>query len=319
MSKKIIKTEEGPIAIIGIGPIGQMIGAFCYKAGFNLALVDRLPYERVVSHGIETEGVFQLKTPPMPVYRALEEIPRKEIGAVVISTKAQTIRGIAKYLNSILDRSIPIIVAQNGLDPERWIETEMPGFSYARLVLNIAGGIRPDGIVHFAWSQPPNYLGIVGKEIPGWITALAEKFTAGGMQTQATNTIRYYAWRKVILNAALGTICAVTGQTMIDCIEDPDSCQIVCALLDEGIAAAKADGYDMGEGFKEKAIAYFKAGGKHKPSILLDLEKGLSTEVDEWNSRIAEVGISYKLPMTHHKVAACLIRAMERKNKPTIH
>src|SRR4030042_5112659 len=88
MTEKIIRAKEGPIVIIGIGPIGQMIAAFCHQAGFELMLVDKLPYERIVSHGIETEGVYQLKTPPLQVYHSMEEIPCKEAAAVLISTKA---------------------------------------------------------------------------------------------------------------------------------------------------------------------------------------------------------------------------------------
>jgi 2-dehydropantoate 2-reductase len=122
-----------------------------------------------------------------------------------------------------------------------------------------------------------------------------------------------HVWEKNILNSALCSICAVTGQTMAEAMQYTHSRKIAIQLLEEGLKVAEADGYDFGSDALTKFTAYLEKGGAHKPSMLIDVENKKPTEVDFMSGAIARYGQKYNVPTPVNSIFTDLLKTIESR------
>ncbi|MBP2690060.1 MAG: branched-chain 2-oxoacid (Si)-reductase, 2-oxopantoate 2-reductase family, partial [Deltaproteobacteria bacterium] len=76
----------------------------------------------------------------------------------------------------------------------------------------------------------------------------------------------------------MNPICAVTGKTMAEIINDPILFHLVDALIKEGVSVARANEFQLGSNYYPYCIDYIRNAGHHKPSMLQDIEAGRRTE-----------------------------------------
>jgi len=164
--------------------------------------------------------------------------------------------------------------------------------------------------------RPPNYIGVFhkGKYATDATTKhIAQILSAAGLSTEESSNIKKDVWEKTILNAALCSICALTGQTMKEAMEFPHSRSLAIKVLEEGLTVAKADGYTFGAEALTQFIAYLEKGGAHKPSMLIDVENKRPTEVDFLSGAIACYGEKYKIPTPVNSFLTDLLKALENR------
>jgi 2-dehydropantoate 2-reductase len=99
---------------------------------------------------------------------------------------------------------------------------------------------------------------------------------------------------------------------MKDVMESPEGLAVVKAIIDEAIAVAEAEGILFGKDFRQSCITYLKGGGDHRPSMAVDLENGLPTEIDHLNGRIIEYGLKHNLPTQVNQTVTALVQMAQR-------
>ena len=137
--------------------------------------------------------------------------------------------------------------------------------------------------------------------------------TAAGIETVFTEDIKKPEWEKVILNAGLAPISAATGLTMKEVMDFSLLREMVENLLHESIDVARGVGIPLADNFFDHCLSYLGKGGYHKPSMLVDIEKGESTEIDFMNGRIAEYGDKLGLPVSYNRMITAVIKGLEKK------
>ena len=143
---------------------------------------------------------------------------------------------------------------------------------------------------------------------------VAELLSSVDLKTEIPASISVYTWEKAILNAALAPVCAITGLTMKEVMDSPEAVEIVKALLDESVRVAEAEGIRYDEGFGEFCLEYLKGGCHHRPSMAVDLENHLPTEIDYMNGKIAEYGRRHGLPTPYNQTITALVHMLERSS-----
>jgi len=138
--------------------------------------------------------------------------------------------------------------------------------------------------------------------------------TESGLETEATDNIKLYTWKKAILNAGLSALTAILGWTMSQTMTNKESLQLVEMVLKESIEVAKADGYTFGDDFLETCLKYLGGAGPHKPSMLIDVEAGRHTEIDYINGRIAKLGEKLGVPVPVNTIFTTMVKARELDN-----
>jgi 2-dehydropantoate 2-reductase len=166
------------------------------------------------------------------------------------------------------------------------------------------------------WFQPPNYVGVLQKgkcKTDETTKRIADTLTKAGLRTEESKDIMRHVWEKSILNSALCSVCAVTGQTMAEAMQYMHSRDIAIQLLEEGLKVAEADGYDFGSDALAKFTAYLEKGGAHKPSMLIDVENKKPTEVDFMSGAIARYGQKYNVPTPVNSIFTDLLKTIESR------
>jgi 2-dehydropantoate 2-reductase len=143
---------------------------------------------------------------------------------------------------------------------------------------------------------------------------MAEMMSQAGLDTQFTQNITKYEWEKVILNAALSAMCALTRKPMKDMMDFEQTELLVKELMREGVEVAKADGVKLDEGFLEHGIQYLRKAGYHRTSMHQDILRRLPTEIDWLNGRIVERGRQLGLKTPHNFAITALIKGLEMQS-----
>jgi 2-dehydropantoate 2-reductase len=181
------------------------------------------------------------------------------------------------------------------------------------MVVNFAGNIISPGVVKMTFFHKPNYVGCVCKDHNcNCADELARMMTEGGLETETTGAIKKYAWRKTILVASLAPVSAILGMTMAEVMAWGETNKLVENLLREAIDVAKAVEFDYGEDFFDSCLNYLSTAGHHKPSMLIDMEDGLPTEIGYINGKIAHYAEEYNIPAVLNTSITNMVKAKER-------
>ena len=306
--------ESGPfnLLFIGLGPVGGIMAAHLARAGHRVSGVDIWPEHlaAIRQKGFTITGVKQLQQPLAALYRSLKEVPRFDFHYVFLSVKTPYMPQVVAELKA-KNPHLTIISLQNGLDNELFLK-EAYGGCPLRVAVNYAGNIAAPGVAEMTFFNPPNYLGCTcSSRECHHAEPLARALTSAGLETEATDDIRYHTWKKTILNAALSPVCALTGMTMAAAMEHPATRELVELILDESIAIAAAHGYHYGPDFKNFCLSYLAKGGHHKPSMLVDVEHHRPTEIDYLNGKIAALGKELGMESPINTTLTALLKGLE--------
>jgi 2-dehydropantoate 2-reductase len=208
-----------------------------------------------------------------------------------------------------------VMCAQNGMDNELEVANIFGQEKTLRMVINYAGGMPHPNTVHVAFFNPPNYIAALAPPGKAVAEQIAELLNSVELKTEITDNIRNYVWEKVILNSALSPVCAITHLTMKDVMDNPEGLEMAKAIISESLSVAKAEGITFGDGFLEFCVKYLKGGGKHRPSMMIDLENGLQTEIDHLNGKIVEYGQKHGLPTPYNRAITSFIHMLELSSK----
>jgi 2-dehydropantoate 2-reductase len=306
------------VGIIGLGPVGSILAAHLVQSGENVVVQDAMPNIRlkVKQDGIKISGITKLEAKIEKIADSIPKLSESDPEIVFIVTKACYLKDILPEIKKIYKPKMRIVSFQNGLDNERLIAEQLGIDTAYRVVINYAGNLLHPGHAVMNWFQPPNYVGAFsrGKYITDETTRkIVSMLSAAGLKTEETRDIKKHTWEKNILNAALCSVCAVTGQTMKEAMEFEHSRNLAIEILEEGLRVAKADGYDFGTEALTKFTSYLEKGGAHKPSMLIDVENRRPTEVDFMSGAIARYGEKYKIPTPVNSVFTNLLKTLENR------
>ena len=133
------------------------------------------------------------------------------------------------------------------------------------------------------------------------------------MPTTAVADARGPQWRKVIFNATVNTVAALTGLPHDHHFAEGDLGGLVHGLVDEGKAVAAAQRIELDADPEElidhaarKDVAY-----DHKASMLQDVEARRPTEVDYLNGGIVRFGREHGVPTPLNEAIWALVKGLE--------
>jgi 2-dehydropantoate 2-reductase len=236
------------------------------------------------------------------------------LDTIIVATKASALPHIVSELERIARPGMRFISCQNGLDNEEFLAETFGPDRLLRIVVNYAGSQMGDGRISMSFFNPPNYIGAVTAGGETLARRMASMMSEAGLETQFTPQIKTYEWEKVILNAALSAMCALTRKPMKDMMDYEQTELLAEELMREGIEVANASGVTFDEGFFEHGIEYLKKAGYHRTSMHQDILRRLRTEIDWLNGRIVERGRALGLQTPYNFAITALIHGLEMKS-----
>jgi len=290
---------DKPIAVIGAGPVGSVLAAHLARSGRALYVVESDPgrFAQLRTHGLSVAGTMEV-APQFPTFLpSIGALSGHDLGAVFICTKTWSLKALLPELAKAVDHDTLIIDFQNGIGPEEEVAQVFPRERVCRGVINFAGGVEADnGRVTMQWFTPPNYIAPLDANTSVLVRDMADLMTSTGLTTEAANcdALKKRVFYKTILNSALNALCASVGITMRQAMTLGHTRSLASLLIREGLSVAAAVGYYYGENSLDESLKYLDRGGDHLPSMWLDLQRGLPTEIEYINGKIAQIGMMFK-------------------------
>ena len=301
--------------IIGAGPVGSIMAAHLAKAGHNVTLIDILKahMDEIKKNGLSITGLKELNVtfPNDNICYGIDELSGKDLDYLFISVKASVLPQILPLVKQVVKPGINFISLQNGLDNEELIADVFGKANTLRIVVNYAGNLIDNGKVRMSFFNAPNYIGMIDPGAEKKAKDLAKVISAADLETSFTKEIKKYEWEKIILNAALSPVCALTRKTMRQMMEFNYTRDLTEAILKEGIEVAAANGFHFKPDFLEFCMGYLDKAGHHKTSMHVDIERKSPTEIGFINEKIVKYGEKKGIPTPINSTIVSLIKGSE--------
>jgi len=298
------------ICIIGCGAIGSLYAAHLAQVADVWAFVRREEHAHALNHdGLRVSGKHEfhasLKATTKP-----DELPDCDLG--IVATKATQVAASIAVIGCRFDQGA-VISAQNGLGSEEIIAAHTRG-QVIRGTTFMSGTKHSDTHVQYeldtaTWIGP-----FEPRQTPhSVVKAAADLLNASGLKAEALQDARPAQWSKLIFNASVNGVSALTGLPhsphFADESEFSSLGHLLHELIEEGKRVATAAGIELHEDpWKMNQIG---ALTNHPPSMLYDVRKRLPTEIDFLSGAIAREAESAGVPAPLHAAVYRLIKAKE--------
>jgi 2-dehydropantoate 2-reductase len=298
------------ILIVGCGAIGSLYAAHLARVAEVWTLVRRADHARALNDsGIRVSGKRGFST-RVRATADPRELP--EFDVAIVATKATHTRTAFAPVGRHCDGAA-VISAQNGLGSEEVLSELTRGY-VVRGTTFMSGTRHSDCDVELELDQ---YTWLGPFEPSGTPFSLvkeaAELMVAGGLKAMALEDARPAQWSKLIFNASVNAVSALTRLPHSPEFADeasPDALgRLLHELIDEGKRVAAACGVQLHEDPWE--MNKIGAQTNHPTSMLFDVEHELPTEVDYLCGAIAREAERAGASAPLHSAMWRLIKGLE--------
>jgi 2-dehydropantoate 2-reductase len=302
--------------IAGAGAIGAYIGARMAQAGFDVTLYARGQH----LHAMQESGVRVKCAEGGFVARPIIASTLEEVGpvdVVFLGVKAHGLTQLAPQLRPVLGPATTVVSMQNGIPwwyfqgfGGRWEGMRLERVDPGGVISGAIEAHRVVGsIVYFATeiTAPAVIQHIEGDRVtlgePDGTRSdrsrrIAEVLIASGLRCPVTTRIRHEIWVKLLGNASLNPVSALTRATLGEMLRDPDVRSLIRNIMQEVEAVSHKLGMELPVSVDQRIAGAEKVGG-HKTSMLQDIEAARPTELDALVGAVVELGERVGLPMPY--------------------
>jgi len=301
--------------IAGAGAIGAYIGARMAQAGFDVTLFARGPHLRAMQeNGVQvksSEGDFVARP---AIAASLVEVGAVDV--VFLGVKAHGLPQLAPQLKPVLGPDTTVVSTQNGIpwwyfhgfggeweglrleriDPGGVISSAIEARRVVGSIVYFSTEITAPGVIQHIEGNRIS-LGEPDGSRSDRVRKVAEALIASGLRCPISARLRHEIWVKVLGNASLNPVSALTRATIVQMVRDPGVCSVIRNIMEEVEAVSHKLGMELPVSIDQR-IAGAEKVGAHKTSMLQDLEAGRPMELEALVGAVVELGERVGLPMT---------------------
>ena len=302
------------VCVVGAGAIGGMMAVKLAKSGHELSIIARGAHlDAINANGLKyIENDEESVVTDLVATSDITEITGQDM--VLLAVKAHQIKPVADKLMGMLSDTGVIVTLQNGIP--WWYFQKLDGEYRDRIVRTV----DPDGAIAAA-IDPGRIIGCIAFpaatiDAPGVIRhiegnrypvgeldgseservqAIRDAFVGAGFKSFVLPDIRSEIWLKLWGNLSFNPISALTHSTLVDICQFPQTRALAAQMMTEAQQIAEK----LGASFRvslERRIEGAEGVGKHKTSMLQDLEVGKALEIDGMLGVVIELGEQTSTP-----------------------
>ena len=257
-------------------------------------------------HGLRVSGRHEFQT-PLRAATDPAELPEPELA--IVATKTTELEDAAARLEGHWPDAA-VMTVQNGLGAE----AAFPGRRVISAVTFMSGTRHEDTHVEYILDTE-TWLGPYGETPYALVEEVAALIVASGLKAQPFHDLRPAQWSKLIFNATVNAVAALTGlphDWHYAARERPDELgHLVFGLIEEGKQVADAAGVELHEDPWEMNVLATQRGSRHYPSMLEDVEARRPTEIDHITGALVREAERLGVPVPLHTALYRLVRARE--------
>jgi 2-dehydropantoate 2-reductase len=265
-------------AMIGGGAIGGYYAGLLARAGTEVHLLLRSDAEYVSQNGLQIDSIhgdFKVQIPF--VYSDWQKMPACDV--VCIALKSTQNFELWPMLERITRPGSILVVLQNGYGIEQEIQSRLPDrILLGGLCFICAHKVGPGHIKHLDYGSIRFGSLKQGGEASDALAEVAAEFSNAGVETHLSADLQTARWQKLCWNIPFNGLCTLLGANTSELLQDPETFQLIQALMAEVQNGARICGVDLSDTFVEKMIRDTRNMQPYKPSMQLDFEMGRPLE-----------------------------------------
>ncbi|HEU5215944.1 MAG TPA: ketopantoate reductase family protein [Gaiellaceae bacterium] len=299
------------VVVAGAGSIGSLLAAHLARVSDVTVLTRREEHAAALrEHGLRVSGRGDFTA--QPAATADPGALPADAELAILACKGTDLEPLASQLEGALPGAT-VMTIQNGLGAEDVVAAhgEWPLLS---AVTFMSGTRHGDAHVEYVldtatWIGP--YRGTTEDDA----RRVAGLIEAGGLKAEAFPDLRPAQWSKLIFNATVNGVAALTGLphdfhfAQVERLSDLG--HLVRGLVDEGKEVAAAAGVELHDDPWEMNVLATQRGHRHFPSMLEDVEARRPTELESINGALVREAERNGVPVPLQTAVYRLVKARE--------
>ncbi|MGO9063880.1 MAG: 2-dehydropantoate 2-reductase [Myxococcaceae bacterium] len=301
------------ICIVGAGAIGGLLAVKLAAQGEGVSVIARGPHLAAIrAHGMKLLADGKEFTARLMATDQIRAVGLQDL--VILAMKAHQLAAVAPDVKSLCGPHTVVVTAQNGIPWWYFFEYDGPhqgtilqsvdpgGTIAANIdVAQVLGSIiypaaeivAPGTIRHIDGDRIS--LGELNGEETERLRSVTTLLRAAGFKVRVAKDLRSEIWVKLWGNCTFNPISALTHAALVDICQFPPTRSLAESAMREAQAIGERLGVRFGVSL-DKRIAGAEAVGKHKTSMLQDVETGRPLELEALVGSVLELGTLTGVP-----------------------
>jgi 2-dehydropantoate 2-reductase len=287
--------ETMRIAILGAGGVGGYFGGALARAGHSVAMLARGAHlDAMRERGLE------VRTPEGTWTAAVEatDDPAK-LGAAdlaIVAVKTYSLAEIAPAARLLAEAGAVILPLLNGVEAaDRLIESGVSDDRVLGGLTEISAARIGPGIVErrstFQRVVVGERAGSLSPQASERAERIAAAFREAGADAQVSEDITADLWRKLAFISTMAAVCGLARSPVGPIRDKPLGRELIARSLREVLAVARALGVNAREEDAARILDFIDSMAPGlKPSLLVDLEAGRPTEINDLSGAVSRLG-----------------------------
>jgi len=299
------------IVIVGPGAMGCLLAAFLSKTKEEVWILDynKERAAKINQGGISLTGIsgdWQVKA------KASSEI--KDIGPadlLIICVKSYDTKNAMLHSKALVASATAVLTLQNGLGNIETISEIAGQEKVIGGVTNLGATLLDIGKAKHA-GKGETIIGRVDGKISAQMRSIREIFNRVGLETRISKDIKALLWSKLIINAGINALTAITRLNNGKLTEFEGTRRIMREAVTEAIRIAKRKRIKLiYDDPLAKVEAVCEATAGNVSSMLQDVLRKKRTEIDFINGVIVRLGQELGIPVPVNTLLVDLVKTIE--------
>ena len=294
------------VVVAGAGTIGSLFAAHLAQVADVGVLTRRDDHARALDeHGLRVSGRADFTA---RLHASTDPAELGDADLVVVACKGGDLEPLATSLAGHFGGAT-VMTAQNGLGAEEIVAAH-GDWPILSSVTFMSGTRHDDTHVEYVldtatWIGP--YRGTTAADAE----QIAELIRSAGLKAEAFDDLRPAQWAKLIFNATVNAVAALTGLPHDFHFAEGMLGDLVHGLVDEGKAVAAAAGVELREDPWEMNVHATQRGHAHYPSMLEDVKAHRKTEIELITGSLVREAERVGVDVPLHTALYRLVKAKE--------
>jgi 2-dehydropantoate 2-reductase len=298
------------VAVYGAGAVGSFYGGLLVRAGLDVHFITRgAQLEALRTRGLRIESTLLGSLLIHPVSATDQGSTIGPVEIVLICVKAHQTSEILDQLPPLVGDSTIIVPMQNGIESDEVLASRFGRERVCAAVVYVgATAIAPGITAHVANGSivlgAPT--GFDAARLPAVRAALSP-----GFPVKISGDIERDRWYKLVWNASINPLTAITQRTPYELVMQPDTRAQLLEIMREVMAVGRAHGIELTEQAAHDYFKWIEKTPEIRTSMQFHRERGLSLETDALVGVVVRKGRERGVPTPLSEALVATLNGLE--------